>query len=352
MKVLFLNRRCIKHPQRGGAEVYTMELARAVVERGGVAEWFSSRAKGLESEEVIDGVRFIRRGNELTTHFYGFFYALKKDKDWIIVDEFNGVGFFTFFLKNSVLLIHQLYQELWTAEFGIWGHVFKVLEKLLLKFYKNKPTITVSDSTYQDLVSLGFKRIRIVPNGLNVIPLSSVPEKEETLHLVYLGRLKRTKNPEDAIKAFMLVKEKVKDAKLVLMGDGPMRTYLTRRYSDVEGLTFLGYVERELKHHTLERSHILLVPSIREGWGQVVIEANAFGTPAIGYRVHGLKDSIKHAQTGFLVKDYREMAQKVIQLWEDRELYHQIARNCLDWAKNFSWERTKREFLKLLESMA
>lgn len=57
----------------------------------------------------MQGLKFIRKGNELTTHFYGFSYALKK-KDWLIIDEFNGVGFFTFFMKNSmevfVAIIH------------------------------------------------------------------------------------------------------------------------------------------------------------------------------------------------------------------------------------------------------
>ncbi len=345
MKVLFLNRRCIKHPERGGAEVYTMELAKAVVERGGLAEWFASKAKGLKSEEVIDGVRFIRKGSELTTHFYGLLYALKKDKDWIVIDEFNGLGFFTFFLKNSVLLIHQLYQEFWTVELGFLGYPFKTLEKLLLKLYRNKLAITVSESTYDDLKNLGFRHIRIIPNGLGVRPLERLPNKEESLHLVYLGRLKRTKNPEDAIKAFLLVKERIKDAKLFVVGDGPLYSYLTGKYSHLQDIVFTGYLEGEQKYKILERSHFLLVPSIREGWGQVVIEANAFGTPAIGYRVQGLKDSIRDSHTGFLVKDYKEMAEKVLELWENKELYNKLAKGCLEWAKNFSWERTKKEFL-------
>jgi glycosyltransferase involved in cell wall biosynthesis len=351
VKVLFLNRRCIRHPERGGAEVYTMELAKALVESGATVEWFSSKTEGLRTQEVIQGVKFIRRGSELTTHLYGLIYALKKGKDWLVIDEFNGSGFFTFFLKNSVLLIHQLYEEFWTAQLGPLGYPFKFLEKLFLKLYRNKLTITVSDSTCQDLESLGFKNIHTIPNGLSIFPLDAVPQKEKTLQLVYLGRLKKTKNPEDAIRAFLLTKEKVKDARLLMVGDGPMRRYLTEKYSGVKDLTFTGYLEEKEKYQVLEKSHLLLVPSVREGWGQVVIEANAFGTPAVGYRVAGLKDSIKDGETGFLVKDYRKMASKVIQLWEDKNLYRTMSENCLKWARNFSWEKTRQKFLELLESI-
>ncbi len=350
MKVLILNRRCIKHPQRGGAEAYTMELARAVLQTGGKVEWFSSRPKGTQSEEVIEGVKFVRRGNELTTHIYGFLYALKKSEDWIIFDEFNGIGYFTFFLKNSVLLIHQLYGEFWNAQFGFLGYFFRFLERLFLKLYRKRDTITVSASTYQDLKKLGFEKARIIHNCIDIKPLKDLPKKEEKLNLVYLGRLKRTKNPEDAVKAFLLIKEKVKETKLNIIGDGPLMSYLKEVYGKVPDITFWGYLDDRAKYRILERSHLLLVPSLREGWGRVVVEANAVGTPAIGYDVPGLRDSIKDKVTGFLVKDHVQMAQKAILLWENRELYKTMSENALRWARNFIQEITKEEFINFLRS--
>lgn len=347
MKVLILCRRCIKHPERGGAEIYTMELAKAVMEKGGKVEWFASKPSGLKEEEVIEGVKFIRKGNELTTHFYGLLYALRKPKDWLLLDEFNGIGYFTFFMDNSLLLIHQLYQEFWTAQMGFWGYPFKIVEKQLLKLYKRKEVITVSPSTQEDLKSLGFEKVRIIYNGLDIEPLEDIPQKAKNLTLVYLGRLKKTKNPEDAIKAFLTVKEKVEDAELFVAGDGPLRSYLESKYKGVRGLYFMGYLTE--KYQLLKTSHILLVPSLREGWGQVVLQANAVGTPAIGYKVKGLKDSIKDGETGFLVENAHKMAQKVLLLWRNKELYQKLSRNALSWARNFSWEKTRKEFIEFLE---
>ncbi len=346
MKVLILNRRCIRNPQKGGAEIYTFELAKALKEIGAEVEWFSSKIANLKAKEKISGIKFVRRGNELTTHIFGFLYA-KKRKDFFIIDEFNGIGFFTFFLKNSLLLIHQLYEEFWTAEFGSTGAIFKIIEKLFLRLYKNHPTITVSPSTADDLKRLGFKDISIIPNGLDITPLESIPEKERKLCLVYLGRLKKTKNPEDAIKAFLEIKKVISDSRLKIIGSGPLLDKLKRLYSDNQ-IEFLGYVSDREKYLILKKAHFLLVPSIREGWGQVVIQANAMGTPAIGYRVKGLKDSIKDGLTGFLVSDYKEMASKVVEIWNKKELYMRLSGNALSWARNFSWEKTRKEFIDYL----
>ncbi|MBF0506645.1 MAG: glycosyltransferase family 4 protein [Nitrospirae bacterium] len=345
--VLILNRRCIKHPQKGGAEIYTYELARALTEKDVRVEWFSSNSGNLADEEEIDGIKFIRKGNELTAHFYGFLYALKK-KGWFIIDEFNGIGFFTFFMNNSMLLIHQLYDNFWTAELGLKGYPFKFFEKILLALYKNRPAITVSDSTAEDLKKLGFKDITIIHNGLDILPLDEVPEKEKTLTLIYLGRFKKTKNPEDAIKAFIFIKEMFSDARLWLVGDGPLYNSLKDRYGAVEGLYFRGYLHDTQKYEHLGKAHFLLVPSIREGWGQVVIQANAMGTPVIGYNVAGLKDSIRDGETGVRVTDYHKMSSRILEIWGDPVRYNLMCLQALQWARNFSWGKTRKAFLNYL----
>lgn len=346
-KVLILNRRCIKHPERGGAEAYTYHLARALVEKGARVEWFSSKPDELKDEEEIDGIRFIRKGNEFTTHFYGFLYAL-KNRDHLIIDEFNGIGFFTFCMDNSMILIHQLYKEFWTAELGIVGYPLKFAEKLLLRLYRNKPAITVSDSTFNDLRDIGFYDIKIIHNGLEIEPLEKVTDRGQRLTLVYLGRLKKTKRPEDAIKAFVLIQKEIPCAELFIIGDGPLYSKLTTKYSSIGGIKFLGYLYDEGKYEILKIAHFLLIPSIREGWGQVVIQANAMGVPAIGYDVHGLRDSIRDGETGMIVKDFKEMSSTVIELWNDKERYKNMCENSINWAKRFSWEKTKGEFIYYL----
>jgi glycosyltransferase involved in cell wall biosynthesis len=172
----------------------------------------------------------------------------------------------------------------------------------------------VSDSTKADLGEIGFKKVYIVPPGLNVTPLSNVKEKETSPTVVFIGRLKKTKLPHHALQAFSIIKREIHDAKMWIIGDGYLREELES--SNMKDVTFYGYVSNEKKYDLLSRAHIIIVPAVREGWGLIVTEANAMGTPAIGYDVHGLRDSIRDGETGIIIKERSPaaMAQQTILL--------------------------------------
>lgn len=349
MACLILNRRCPANPERGGAEKYLIEMSKGFPVESGPITWVSSRVKGMPQTEKVGNLRYVRLGNEITCHFYGFVICLRNNWE-LIIDGFNGVGFFTFAFKNRVLLIHQLYSEFWRVIFPKLGSLLEYLEKFFLKLYLNCPTITVSASTKTDLEALGFKDVTIIENGCDE-PKVKNSEKETTLTLAYLGRIKRTKNPDDAINAYMEIKKKIPEAKLWIIGDGPELERMRSQYTNCTHILFYGYVEDSIRDELLSRAHFLLVPSIREGWGQVVIQANACGTPAIGYDVPGLRDSIIHNKTGILVKDYQEMAKVVLELWtRHTDFYKALCYNAKEWAKNFSWEKTRKAFIDFLES--
>src|SRR5919107_3651321 len=156
-----------------------------------------------------------------------------------------------------------------------------------------------------------------MPPGLNTTPLSNVKKKEDNPTVVFIGRLKKAKLPHHALHAFSIIKREIPDAKMWIIGDGYLRQKLES--SERKDVTFYGHVSNEIKYELLSRAHIILVPAVREGWGLVVTEANAMGTPAIGYDVPGLRDSIRHGETGITIKggSPEAMAQQAISLLRD-----------------------------------
>jgi glycosyltransferase involved in cell wall biosynthesis len=245
-----------------------------------------------------------------------------------------------------------MYGEFWSVELGPAGRIFEILERQFLKLYRKKPTITISASTAADLGLLGFKNITIITDGLEVTPLAAMPEKKDRLTLVYLGRIKKTKNPEDAVKAFLIVQKAIPGACLRVVGDGPFLPALREKYRDNAGISFYGFVDFKKKYELMADAHFLLVPSIREGWGQIVIQANAVGTPVIGYNVRGLRDSIRHGQTGILVSDFKEMAEQIIMLWNNSPRREELGRKALDWSRSFSYGRMRSDFVRYLKNIA
>lgn len=355
MNILIYNWRDIKNPDAGGAEVFTHENARRWVEHGHVITWFTSSFPDCKKEEVVDGIKIIRAGGKYTVYLkakeYYKKYFSKQGFD-IVIDEINTVPFFTpEFVNNGekvVTLIHQLAREFWFYEtrfpINYMGRYF--FEDRWLKKYRDIPTITVSESTKKDLMDSGFKHVSIVPEGINFKPLEKVGEKEIYPTLIFVGRLKKAKLPDHAIHAFKLIKEKVNNAKLWVVGDGYYRNELEK--INCEGVEFFGRVSTDKKLKLMSRAWAILVPGIREGWGLIVTEANAMGTPAIGYNVPGLRDSI--GDTGILCDNNPEaMAQRAVELLQDDVLREKLSREALARAGEFNWDRSSEEFLKAVE---
>lgn len=352
MRILILNRRDIANPSGGGAEIYTHEIARGLVRIYDCeVVVFSTRFPRSAPEEMIDGVRYVRRGNEATVHLCGMRYAIRHKALFdLIIDEFNGIGFCTFLFSNSMLLIHQLYKEFWFREFGAAGVLPYLLEPLLLRLYKKKSAVTVSESTRKDLLAVGFKNVRIVMNAISRPP-SGTAEKDAEPTLVFLGRLRSTKQPGDAIEIFRKVKERVPAARLWIMGSGPLEEPLKRRAEKLPDITFRGWVGEEEKFSLLRRAHVLVVPSVREGFGINVIEAASQGCPAVGYDVPGLRDSIRHGSTGFLAGSIDEAVRRIVELFTDQTAYAKMSRACSEYAKQFDWRIRVDEFWNVIRKV-
>jgi len=171
-----------------------------------------------------------------------------------------------------------------------------------------------------------------------------------------VGRITPYKRLECLLEAWKMVEREHDGARLVVAGRAQPR-YL-KRLLDLSGRLGLGRVEfrtgvsRREKKTLLGRAKVLVYTSVREGWGLTVVEANACGTPAVGYDVPGLRDSIRHGETGVLVPpgDVEALAEAVTTLLVDDGFREKLSRNALEWSRRFSWDRTAETFLNVVES--
>jgi glycosyltransferase involved in cell wall biosynthesis len=358
IRILWFNWRDIKNPDSGGAEVLTHEIASRLVKNNDYditlfSAWFS----GSPHSELIDGIKIVRDGGIYTVYERAKkFYKDNKGSYDVVIDEINGKPFLTpKFVKLErpiIALIHSILAEqfLYELPFPANRLCYHYFEKKWLSYYRNTTTVTVSDSSKRDLEKLGFKRITIIPEGLSVTPLSNLQRKEITPTVVYIGRLKKHKLPHHAILAFLAIKKQLPQTKLWVIGDGYMRKELQEKY-DGHDITFYGRVNSETKAELLSRAHITLVPATREGWGLVVTESNAVGTPVVAYNVPGLRDSVKDGETGVLVEENSPegLASSATFLLKDRTLLVQLSLNALSYSRQFSWDITTEMFDKIIK---
>lgn len=358
-KILWLNWRCWLNPAMGGAEVFTHEVAKRWVAMGHEVTLFTSKFPGCKSEEIVDGVKIVRSGGRFTVYRQAkriYYKRFRKERFDIVIDEINTRPFFAQkFIKNKekvVALIHQLAREFWFYEtpfpISYFGYYF--FENRWLKQYINVHTITVSESTKNDLIALGFNEVSIVPEGLNFKALNVLPQKNLTPVIAFSGRLRRSKRPDHAIKAFEIIKRKIPNAELWVFGDGPLRKKLQKKAG--ERVKFFGQIDNSARRKLLAKSWVLMVPGLREGWGLNIIEANALGVPCVAYNVPGLKDSIKNHETGILIEsgNIETLAEEIIHLQENPRNLRKLGLNALLFAKEFNWNNTANEFINKINS--
>jgi glycosyltransferase involved in cell wall biosynthesis len=357
MKILIFNWRCWLNPTMGGAEVFTYEVAKCWVRDGHEVTVFTAEYPHSKREEVVDGIRIVRAGGKYSVYGKAKHYYKKrfsKEKFDVVIDEINTKPFFApKFVDNGehmVALIHQLAREFWFYEtfFPINYLGYHFFEKRWLSNYLDVPIAVVSDSTKQGLSALGFKNVHVVSQGLNFKSLPKLPEKENHPVIVFSGRLKRAKRPDHAIKAFKIIKDKLADAEFWIIGDGPFKRDLKKMA--VEGVKFFGKLSNEERRALVERCWVLVHPSVREGWPLNIIEANALGTPCVGYDVPGLRDSVKNGETGLLTKngDVKMLSKTLFDILSDDALRSNLSQNSLEYSRNFSWDKTAEELINVV----
>lgn len=342
----------------GGAEVFTHEILKRWAEAGHEITLFTSRFKDCREEEVSDGIRILRQGGRYSVYrkakrLYDEFFS-REGYD-IVIDEINTRPFLTpKFIRGKetiIALIHQLAREYWFYEtpFPIDYLGYHFLEGRWLRNYRSIPTVTVSDSTRNDLVDLGFQKIYVVGEGLNFEPVEGMRKKADRPVVVYAGRLQKAKRPDHAVDAFKIVKRTVSNAELWVIGNGYFKDKLKDISSD--DVKFFGSVPNRDRRNLIEEAWVLVNPSVREGFGLNVIEANALGVPSVAYDVPGLRDSIVNGETGLLARsgDVEDLAQKILDVLTDRNLRINLSQKALAHSKSYSWDKAADEFIKIVK---
>jgi glycosyltransferase involved in cell wall biosynthesis len=362
VRILILNWRCPKNPRAGGAELFTLEVAKRLVSGGDEVEWFSASYPDAAPEEDIDGIHVVRAGRQWTVHLRAFLHYRGKLRSRfdVVVDEVNTMPFFTPLWAGVpvFLLIFQLAREVWWYEspFPVNAIGFAA-EPLYLRCYRNSQVLTISASTEKDLRKLGFSGpITIVPVGRETVEPATTA-KATTATFLYVGRLSPSKRIPDVIHAFGLFRDAERTGQLWLVGDGPVEyrrklQHLVSALGLSDHVEFCGRVSVAEKYTRMAQSHMLLLASAREGWGLVVIEANSCGTPAVVYDVPGLRDAVRNNETGLVVEPSPlELARGMQRLWDEPELYSRVAAEARRWSTTFSFDTaaaTVRERLRLI----
>lgn len=363
--VVLLNWRDTGHPDGGGSEVYAEHLADGLVGQGYAVTLFTARYPGSAPTETRpSGVQVVRRGGRLGVYWQAARAFRRGDlgRADVVVEVQNGMPFLAAAWSRGtpvVVLVHHVHREQWQvifdplrARLGWW------LESWLApRVNRRHRYIAVSDVTRDELAGLGVDRsaVSVVHNGALPPPPHDV-ERATAPTLLALGRLVPHKRVEIALEAVGRLRSEFPDLELVVAGRGWWEQPLRDRAVElgvVDRVRFAGFVDERERHRLYASSWVSLVPSIKEGWGLVVVEAGLHATPSIAFRgAGGVAESIQDGVTGLLaepddVDDFVRLTRELLLDRERRELLGKAARA---YAGGFTWGETVQGCAAVLEA--
>jgi glycosyltransferase involved in cell wall biosynthesis len=353
MKILVINWRDIKNPLAGGAEVYFQEIFKRIAANGHIVHLLCAKFAGAPETEMIDNIQVKRIGGANTFNFavYRQLKDIVEQENYdIVIDDLNKVPFFSpWNIKKPVLvmMMHLFRGSIFKEVFFPFGAYVYLSESFIPLCYKNQLFVALSESSKKDLLKFGIdgRNIVVVPPGTDTIKFHPDFSKKGENLIVHVGRLKKYKSTDHLILAAKLLTEKGKKFKVLILGDGddvPRLKELNTKLGLDDMVKFTGFVPESEKVLIYQKAAILVENSIKEGWGLIVMEANACGTPVVSSRVPGLVDSVLENKTGFFYEygKIEELAQKIERLLDDEALRNEMGKNGIKWANQLTWDKT------------
>ncbi len=309
MRILFL----ANHFNTGGISSYLLTLSRGLMSQGHEVFALTSGGDLVEKFESAGGKHF------------AFGFRVKSDGDPRI---YFSLPHAKAFAQIKVDIIHsntratQIMGSSYSRRLGA-PHVSTCHGFFKPRFFRRifpcwgKRVVAISRPVEEHLIRdfhVDPSKVVLIPNGIDLAEFS-IPTKEarEAKRRQYnisggpivgiIARLSDVKGHVYLIKAFKDVLERFPSAKLLIVGEGSEEKNLRRLVNDLQlssHVTFFKIVDRTAEMMPL--FDVFVMPSLQEGLGLSVMEAQAMGLPVVASRVGGLPDLIEHNRTGVLVE--------------------------------------------------
>lgn len=347
---------------KGGAEKRIYEVGKRLVECGhevhlfGVKWWGGSdlmQYEGMTMHGVCAPMELYINGRRSITE--AIIFALKLFP-YLVREKFDLIdaSAFPYFSCFSVKLVsiirrtpvvitwHEVWGDYWHEYMGSPGFFGKLVEYIVSKIVSNY--IAVSNMTKNGLELLGVNgnKIHILPNGIDLKRISVIPLSPDECDIIFVGRLIREKNVDVLLEAVAHVRETMPGVKCHIIGDGPEKERLVElafKKGLSQNVRFFEFIEYDEVIARIKSSKVLALPSSREGFGIVVIEAFACGVPVITVKSRGnAAYELVNEKTGIVVNlEAAEIGSAICSLIKNTSLRERMAVAAKNEAKMYDW---------------
>jgi glycosyltransferase involved in cell wall biosynthesis len=362
-RVSILAWRDLDDPEAGGSEVHAANIAALWAEAGIEVTMRTSYAANHPMVSWRDGYRVIRKAGRYLVFPRAAFSEMMGwhgGRDGL-VEIWNGMPFFSplWARTTHVTWLHHVHAEMWRMtlppRLAALGNFIE--SRVAPPLYRRTPIVTLSESSKQELVhDLKFRSdlVSVVPPGIDA-QFTPGGTKSDVPLVVAVGRLVPVKRYDMLIDALVALKPRHPALRAVIAGEGYCRLDLEAQIRTAraeEWITLPGRIDDEDVIDLYQRAWVLSMTSSREGWGMIVTEAAACGTPAVVTRVPGFVDAVVEGRTGLLAGSRDELVAGLHSVLSDPDLRARLSADAREHATRYTWETTARGTLEVLAQAA
>ena len=357
MKILWLAHRDPLNPKAGGAERIIYEVGVRLIKNGHQVSVLAGGWKNCKREEILNGIRVMRFGHRVGPHVALTVHLLKHRYDVIIADLGHAVPWISPVLlrNNTIVSFLHLHARSLPRQVGrLLAYFITTLERLYFIIYNNSHFVTISNTSFADLESLGIKskNISIIRSGVNS-ELFHPAIKTGYPSVVYFGGMRPYKRPEESLYLLRELRNQITDLKLTMIGDGLSRRdleMLCEKLNLKENVTFTGKISDSEVAEIVASSWLNIHSSITEGWGISIIEAASAGTPTVAFKVPGVSDSVENGLNGITVENgnRQSLTEAALEILRNPEKWWSSS---VEVAKKYSWDKTAELWEKLIKEI-
>ncbi|MBA4321012.1 MAG: hypothetical protein C0412_21695, partial [Flavobacterium sp.] len=250
-----------------------------------------------------------------------------------------------FFKKTSLITLHETYEYTKLKWFFGGGKLAQWVWHYTLK-----------NADY--LIDLGhtvkLEKVFFIPNGVDNEKFKPKGVKKDKKTVLFVGRMSPEKGFNYFIEASKIIKRELKErVEFLAVTNISLKDKETLELINQikqKGIEFKLYqrIPHEAMPEIYQKSDVLVIPSLAEAFPLIIFEAMSCGTPVVATNVGGIPVALKDGLVGFLVppRDPQMIAQKVIKILEDEKLKEVMKKKCLEWVKNFTWEKVAQKYLE------
>jgi glycosyltransferase involved in cell wall biosynthesis len=256
---------------------------------------------------------------------------LSPDVMLTVTPKAGLLGAVSSWVNRVPVRVHIFTGQVWATRTGLLRTILKALDRLIVRICTAPLADSQSQIHFLESENVAPKgRVQCIHQGsisgvdssrfsplaektLPVRELHQIPDSD--VLFVFVGRLTRDKGINELLQAFAKVNQQYPNSSLLVVG--PDEEMLTQSVSVHSKIIFVGKTKQPEAY--MAAADVFVLPSYREGFGTVVIEAAACGTPAVVSDIYGLSDAIVNEETGLLVpvRDVNSLAQAMLDLATD-----------------------------------